>query len=51
MSRKTGRPPILDARLKSFVWEIYRRRLATQKELAKFLGVSQPTIHRIVVQS
>jgi DNA-binding MarR family transcriptional regulator len=44
---RIGRPPI-DARLRSFVRHVYRERLATQKQLAKFLGYSQSTIHRTI---
>jgi DNA-binding XRE family transcriptional regulator len=41
----------MDFRLKQFIWHVYRRRLATQKQLAKFLGVSQPTISRVVSEA
>lgn len=44
----TGRPRALERRLREFVRVIYRKRLATQKELAKFFKVSQPTIHRTI---
>lgn len=42
------RYPPIDARIKVFVREVYRKRLATQKQLAKLLGISQSSIHRIV---
>lgn len=48
MSPKTGRPAKLDPRLQNFARRLYFARLATQQQLARFLGCSQPTIHRIV---
>ena len=51
MSRRTGRPlgpPPLDSRLRAFVRHVYYQRLATQLELAKFLSISQSTVHRII---
>jgi DNA invertase Pin-like site-specific DNA recombinase len=47
MSRKTGRRPI-DPRLRQWVRTMYRLRAATQTELAKFLGCSQATVHRMI---
>lgn len=51
MSRKTGRPigrPPINAQLRSFVRHVYYHRLATQQQLAKLLGISQSTVHRII---
>jgi predicted DNA-binding transcriptional regulator AlpA len=47
MPRKTGRPPI-DPRMRQWVRKMYDMRLATQTELAKFLGYSQSTVHRMI---
>ena len=38
----------LDPRLQLWLREVYFSRLATQKQLARFLGVSQTTVCRIV---
>ncbi len=44
-----GRPRFrMDKRLQLWLREVYFARLATQCELAKFLGVSQTTVCRIV---
>lgn len=43
-----GRPAKLCPRLRAWVLEVYFGRHATQCEIAAFLGVSQPTIHRII---
>jgi hypothetical protein len=48
MSRRTGRPPKLPLALRLWARAVYLGRHGTQCELAAFLGVSQPTIHRIV---
>jgi len=45
MSRNTRR---IDTRIRQFVRSVYYARLATQKQLAKFLGISQATIHRMI---
>ena len=42
-----GRPRI-DERLRLFITYVYYKRIATQRELAAFLGVSQSTISRVV---
>lgn len=42
------RYPRVDDRLRDFIRSVYGARLATQKQLAKFLGCSQSTIHRII---
>jgi len=47
MDYRTGRPP-MDARLKAFIRAVYFARFATQSALAKFIGCSQATIHRVV---
>jgi DNA-directed RNA polymerase specialized sigma subunit len=49
MSRSTkGQLPRVDERLRLFIQYVYFKRLATQVELAKFLGLSQSTISRVV---
>ena len=45
---RTGRPRQLDERLRDWARVVYRQRLATQVQLAKFLGCSQATVHRII---
>ncbi len=42
------RGPKIDPRLRNFIVAVYRRRAATQKQLAWFLGCHQSTVHRIV---
>jgi len=42
-----GRPRI-DRRVREFVRFMYAHRLAKQKQLARFLGVSQSTVHRMI---
>ena len=47
MSRSTGRPR-LDPRYAAFIAAVYFARLATQQQLARFIGCSQATVSRIV---
>ena len=38
----------IDQRIRDFVRFLYFKRIAKQVQIAKFLGVSQSTIHRII---
>ena len=51
MSRRTGRPPKLAPKIRQWIIAVYFGRHGTQVELARFLGVSQSTVHRIVSYS
>ena len=48
MSRRTGRPRKLPPPLFRWVVSVYFGRHATQCEIARFLGMSQSTVCRIV---
>jgi DNA-directed RNA polymerase specialized sigma subunit len=50
MDIKRGRPRI-DRRIRQFVASLYFGRYATQVEIARFIGVSQSTVARIVAES
>jgi DNA-binding transcriptional regulator LsrR (DeoR family) len=46
-----GRPPKVDAGVRSTIAQLYLSRTAKQAELAKKFGLSQPTVSRIVTES
>jgi len=48
MPRRIGRPPKLAPEIIDWIRRVYFGGFAKQTEIAKFIGVSQSTIHRII---
>ena len=48
MPHRTGRPPKLAPEIIDWIRRVYFGGFAKQAQLAKFFGVSQSTVHRII---